>query len=94
MEGLTKAAMIAALTEKSGLGRREVSGVLNALTELAVQEAAEGRTVTIPGIVKLTVVDRPERQVRNPATQEMMTREADRTVRATVSKALKTAALA
>lgn len=94
MAALTKTAMVAALAEKTGLGKKDVSGLLDALAELAATEAAAGNALTIPNVVKLTVKDRPERQVRNPATQEMMTKEADRTVRATVAKAVKDAALA
>lgn len=90
---MTKTAMIGAISEKTGLGKKEVAEVLAALNDLAIQEAASGNSFTIPGLVKLAVRDRPERQVRNPATQEMMTKEADRTVRATVLKSLKDAAL-
>jgi glyoxylase I family protein len=50
---------------------------------------AEGGAVTLPGIGKVACRARPERQVRNPQTQEMMTKPADKQVKVTIAKALK-----
>ena len=45
--------------------------------------------MTLPGIGKVACKARPERQVRNPATGEMVTKAADKQVKITVAKALK-----
>jgi DNA-binding protein HU-beta len=45
--------------------------------------------VTLPGIGKVSCKARPERQVRNPATGETMTKAADKQVKVTIAKALK-----
>ena len=68
-----------------------------ALEDLGVQEpfivigreVAAGTPVTLPGIGKIAPRSRPERQVRNPATGEMMTKPADKAVKFTAAKALK-----
>ena len=53
------------------------------------REVAAGGSVTIPGIGKIACRARPERQVRNPQTQEMMTKPADKVVKVTIAKSLK-----
>jgi DNA-binding protein HU-beta len=50
---------------------------------------AAGGTVTIPGLGKVACKARPERQVRNPATGETMTKPADKQVKFAIAKALK-----
>lgn len=52
---------------------------------------AEGNEINIPGFGKYRVVDKPEREVRNPATGEMMIAAAKRSLRFTPAKALKEA---
>ena len=57
--------------------------------DLLARTVAEGGALTLPGIGKVGVRARPERQVRNPQTQEMMTKPADKVVKITIAKALK-----
>ena len=91
---MTKTQLVATLAEEMGSDKKTAAAALDALSAVVSKTVAEGGALTLPGIGKVACRARPERQVRNPATQEMMTKEADRTVRATVAKAVKDAALA
>jgi nucleoid DNA-binding protein len=94
---LTKAQIIAALAETTGLDKKSVSGVLDALSTLAKKElSAQGPgEVTIPGLVKLkakATAATQDRQGINPFTKQPTTikgKPASRKVRATPVKALK-----
>ena len=84
---LTKAQVIAALAEKSGLSKKDVIGVLDAQSGLAYEEAKNG--YTIPGIGKLVMVNRKARRGRNPATGEPIQIPAKRVLKFRVAKAAK-----
>ena len=94
---LTKAQITAALAESTGLDKKAVSGVLDALSTLvANQLGADGPgEITIPGLIKLKAKETAatkDRQGLNPFTKEPMTikgKPASRKVRATPVKALK-----
>ncbi len=63
---MTKTQTIAVLAEKTGVSKTEVSSLLDELANLAYAEAANG--FTLPGIGKLMLVERAERQGRNPSS--------------------------
>lgn len=86
---LTKTQLVAALAEELGSDKKSAAAALDALTVVVIREVAAGGAVTLPGIGKIACRARPERQVRNPQTQEMMTKPADKQVKVTVAKALK-----
>ena len=86
---LTKTQLVAALAEELGSDKKSAAAALDALTLVVTREVAGGGAVTLPGIGKIACRARPERQVRNPQTQEMMTKPADKQVKVTVAKALK-----
>ena len=86
---LTKAQLVTALADELGSDKKSAIAALDALTAVVTREVSQGGAVTLPGIGKISCRDRPERQVRNPQTQEMMTKPADRQVKVTVAKALK-----
>ena len=96
---LTKAQMVTALAESTGLEKKAVNGVLDALSTLvAKQLGPEGPgEVTIPGLVKLkakAIAATQDRQGVNPFTKEPMTfaaKPASKTVRARPVKAIKEA---
>ncbi|MEZ5750614.1 MAG: HU family DNA-binding protein [Paracoccaceae bacterium] len=90
---MTKTQLVAALAEDMGADRKTASAALDALTALVTREVAAGGAVTLPGIGKIVCRARPEREVRNPATGEKMTKPADRTVKVVIAKALKDAAI-
>ena len=93
----TKAELFAALAEKTGLGKKEITSVFSALHELIGKELGKtgpGQFV-IPGLMKLTVVRKPATKARpgkNPFTGEAITiqaRPARNVVRAIPMKALR-----
>ena len=88
---LTKTQLVAALAEVMGSDKKTASAALDAVAEVVTKEVAQGGAVTLPGIGKVYCKARPERQVRNPATGETMTKPADKQVKVTIAKALKDA---
>jgi DNA-binding protein HU-beta len=88
---MTKTQTIATLAEKTGLSKSDVSNLLDEVANLAYAEAVNG--FTLPGIGKLMLVDRAERQGRNPATGQTITIPAKSVVKFRVAKACKDALL-
>jgi len=88
---MTKTQTIAALAEKTGLKKTDVSNLLDELAVLSYAEAKNG--FLIPGIGKLVLVQRAERQGRNPATGETITIPAKQVLKFRVAKACKDAVL-
>ena len=84
---MTKAEIIENLAQSTGLTKKDVSGVLERLSELAYKEAAN--TFTVPGIGKLALVNRAERMGRNPRTGEAIKIPARKAVKFRVSKVCK-----
>ena len=88
---MNKTQLVAAVAEQMGGDKKSVAAVLDTVAEIVAKEVAQGGSVMLPGIGKVACRDRPERQVRNPATGETMTKPADRAVKVTIAKALKDA---
>ena len=88
---MTKAQLVAALADDAGTDRKTASALLDSLTSIVTREVAAGGAVTVPGIGKIACRARAERQVRNPATGQTMTKAADRAVKVTIAKQLKDA---
>jgi len=86
---MSKTQLVAALSEEMGTDKKSASAALEALATVVTREVNNGGAVTIPGIGKIACRARPERQVRNPQTQEMMTKPADKQVKMTIAKSLK-----
>src|SRR4051812_15108970 len=94
---LTKAQIIAALAEGSGLDKKAVNSVLDALSSLIKKELGKQGPgeITIPNLVKLKAKETPateDRQGVNPFTkapQLIKGKAASLKVRATPVKALK-----
>ena len=86
---MTKTQLVAALAETMGADKKTAGSALDAIAAIVAREVAAGGAVTLPGLGKVVCRARPERQVRNPQTQEMMTKPADKQVKVTVAKALK-----
>ena len=89
---MTKTQLVAALAEEMGTDKKSASGALDAITGVITKEVSEGGAVTLPGVGKFYLRERPERMVRNPATGEQIKKDADKVVKVTVAKALKDAA--
>ena len=94
---LTKTQFIAALAESTGLDKKSVNGVLDALNDVVKQQLGDGGPgeVTIPGLIKLKAKVTPATQDRegiNPFTKQPQVikgKPASRKIRATPVKALK-----
>ena len=89
MKPMTKTQLVAALADEMGSDKRSATAALDAMAAVITRTVSEGGALTIPGIGKIACRARPERQVRNPQTQELMTKPADRQVKMTIAKALK-----
>jgi DNA-binding protein HU-beta len=86
---MTKTQLIAALAEEMGADKKTAGAALDAVAAIVTREVAAGGAITLPGLGKMACRARPERQVRNPATGETMTKGADKQVKFTIAKALK-----
>lgn len=86
---MTKTQLVAALAEAMNADKKTANTALDAICDLITREVAGGGAVTLPGIGKISCRERPERQVRNPATGEQFTKPADKVVKMTIAKALK-----
>ena len=88
---MTKTKLIAELAEEAGTDRKTAAALLESLSTIITREVVAGSAVTLPGVGKISCRERPERQVRNPATGETMVKAADRAAKVTIAKALKDA---
>ncbi|WP_241557919.1 HU family DNA-binding protein [Falsirhodobacter deserti] len=86
---MTKTQLVATLADEMGGDKKTATAALDAIAAIVTREVAAGGAVTLPGIGKVICRERPERQVRNPATGETMTKPADKQVKVTIAKALK-----
>ncbi|MFA3920140.1 HU family DNA-binding protein [Ruegeria hyattellae] len=86
---MTKTQLVAALADEMDTDKKSAGAALEAITGLITREVSGGGAVTLPGVGKIYCRERPERQVRNPATGETFTKEADKVVKMTIAKALK-----
>ncbi|MGX9356308.1 HU family DNA-binding protein [Roseobacteraceae bacterium S113] len=89
---MTKTQLVAALAEDMGTDKKAAGAALDAICGLITREVAGGGAVTLPGVGKFYLRERPERMVRNPATGEQFKKEADKVVKVTIAKALKDSA--
>lgn len=86
---MTKTQLLAAMADTMGADKKTASAALDAIAEIVAREVAAGGAVTLPGLGKMVCRERPERQVRNPATGETVTKAADKQVKFAIAKALK-----
>ena len=93
----TKSQILTEMADSTGLAKKDVAAVLDALTaQIAGQMGKDGSgQFTIPGLCKVVCQHKPatkKRQVRNPATGEMVwaaPKPARRVVKVRPLKALK-----
>lgn len=90
---MTKSQLMATLSEKSGMSKKEVTDFMDMMAELALSEVKKSGEFTVPGIGKLVKVDRKARMGRNPATGEEIQIPAKTVVKFRVAKAAKDAVL-
>ena len=90
-QALSKAQLISALAEKSGITKTQIGEILDHMAALAYKHAKD--TFTLPGIGKLVLKNRAARLGRNPKTGEEIQIKAKKVVKFRVAKAAKDAIL-
>ena len=88
---MTKTQTIAALAERTGLTKAQVSSFMDEQAKLAYVEAKNG--FVLPGLGKLVLVNRKARIGRNPATGEQIQIPAKTVVKFRMSKVCKESVL-
>lgn len=91
MAKMTKSQMLAALSEQTGMSKKDVANLVDVLTNMAYKEVKTSGEFTLPGIGKLVKVNRKARMGRNPATGEEIKIPAKTVVKFRVAKAAKDA---
>ncbi len=69
----TKSESMAYIAEKTGLSRKQVGGVFDALTGLIGRDLRKHGIYTVPGLMKVKVIKKPATKARkgiNPFTKE------------------------
>ena len=93
----SKSGVLNAVSEATGLRRKEVATVMGALTGLIANDMAKVGTFTLPGLAKMSVIKKPATKARkgiNPFTREptvFKAKPARKIVRARPVKAAKDA---
>lgn len=86
---MTKSELIDALSQEAGSTKKQAGEFLDALEKVVGKELSSGGELTLPGIGKLSVAQKPERKGRNPATGESITIAARKAVQFKALKVLK-----
>lgn len=89
LKPMTKTQLVAAVAEAMDADKKTAGAALDAIASVVAREVSAGGAVVLPGLGKVVCRERPERQVRNPATGETMTKGADKQVKFSIAKALK-----
>jgi len=96
-KSLTKSQLLSEVAERSGITKKQVGEVLDALRDVVVEQLKGKVPVTLPGLLKLTLKDKPATEARpgkNPFTGEdimIKAKPAFKAVKALPLKALKDA---
>ncbi len=90
---MTKAQLVTALAEKTGLSKKEVQGFFDVLTDMAYSEVKKNGEFVVPGFGKMVKAKRKAREGRNPATGESIKIPAKTVVKFRLAKAAKDAVL-
>lgn len=90
---MTKSQLLTALTEKSGLAKKDIKNFLDVLTDMAYKEVKKNGEFVLPGFGKMVKVKRKARTGINPATGEKIQIPAKTVVKFRLAKAAKEAVL-
>lgn len=93
MAKMTKSQILGELANKTGLSKKDVNSVMDAMLALAYKEVKKSGEFVINGIGKLVKVKRKARSGRNPATGATIQIPAKTVVKFRVAKAAKEAVL-
>jgi DNA-binding protein HU-beta len=90
---MTKSQILAALSDKTGMSKKDVADFMDKMAELAYAEVKSNGEFVLPGFGKLVKVQRKARTGRNPATGAEIQIPAKTVVKFRVAKAAKDALL-
>jgi DNA-binding protein HU-beta len=88
---MSKVEMVAKIAEVTGLTKKDSEAVVNAFKTVVEEALANGEDVSLSGFGKFTVVNRKERNGRNPKNGEPMVIPATKSPVFRVSSVLKAA---
>jgi DNA-binding protein HU-beta len=88
---MNKVELVGAVASKSEISKKDVEKVINAFTNIVADALVDGDKVQLVGFGTFEVVERAERQGRNPATGEAITIAASKSPKFKAGKALKDA---
>lgn len=88
---MNKTELISAMAEKAEISKKDAEKALTAFTNVVTNVLADGGKVQMVGFGTFEVVERAERQGRNPATNEPMLIKASKSPKFKAGKALKDA---
>lgn len=86
---MTKAELVSAMAEKTGLTNKDVAAAVNAFTESVKEALVKGDKVQLVGFGTFEVAERAARMGRNPSTGESIQIAASKTAKWKPSLALK-----
>jgi DNA-binding protein HU-beta len=93
MAKMTKSQMLAALSEKAEVSKKQAGALVDAMIEMAYSEVKKNGVFAIAGLGKLVKVNRKARMGRNPATGESIKIPAKTVVKFRLAKAAKEAVM-
>jgi DNA-binding protein HU-beta len=93
MGKMTKTQVMRELADKTGLAKKDVEMLMDAVMDMAYKQVKSSGEFTLPGIGKLVKVHRKARMGRNPATGQEIQIPAKTVVKFRVAKAAKDAVL-
>jgi len=93
MAKMTKSQLMTALSEKSGLAKKQVVSFMEMLSAMAHKEVKSNGEFVLPGFGKLVKIQRKARVGRNPLTGAEIQIPAKTVVKFKVAKAVKDAVL-
>ncbi|MEA1963777.1 MAG: HU family DNA-binding protein [Candidatus Aerophobetes bacterium] len=69
---MNKAGLIGAISDKTGIAKKEAKNILDAVTETIINTLSNDGKVTLVGFGTFQVIERKTRRGRNPQTGEEM----------------------
>ena len=88
---MNKVELVAKVAENLGFTKKDVTAVVEAMVDVVKETVASGEDVKVAGLGTFTIVERAEREGRNPATGETMTIPASKSPKFKAAKAFKDA---
>jgi len=93
MSKMTKAQIVATMSEATGLSKKDVNAFFETMSGMVYKEVKKSGECLVPGFGKLVKAKRKAREGRNPATGETIKIPAKTVVKFRLAKAVKDAVL-